>query len=269
MINYYEILGIAPNSTAQEIKKSFRKRAKEIHPDVRPDDEGRSEEEMRLLLTAYEVLSDIERREEYDRALGAVRTAQGFDYREFLRRRADDPLSQSKLIFHDLLANHQEEAVDLYERLTSGRGFQLERYLSREDYMDCAFLLAEVFEARTRYVEAYDLYRKLYFYERDKPYFHHFIEEVIDRLRALLCFKMLPGLEPVEAIGRLKEMIRLDFSRKDNAFFCKKLAEVYSALGQRDLALQYLQKGLQLDRKLSGVKKLMERIGCPVCLDNS
>jgi curved DNA-binding protein CbpA len=268
MINYYEILGIAPNSTAQEIKKSFRKRAKEIHPDVRPDDEGRSEEEMRLLLTAYEVLSDIERREEYDRALHAVRSAQGFDYRDFLRRRGDDPLSQSKLIFHDLLANHQEEAVDLYERLTSGRGFELERYLSREDYMDCAFLLAEVFEARTRYAEAYDLYRKLYFYERDKPYFHHFIEEVIDRLRSLLCFKMLPGLEPAEAISRLKEMIRLDFSRKDNAFFCKKLAEVYSSLGQRDLALQYLQKGLQLDRKLSGVKKLMERIGCPVCLDN-
>jgi len=269
MTNYYEILGIAQNSTAQEIKKSFRKRAKEIHPDLRPDDEGRSEEEMRLLLTAYEVLSDIERRDEYDRSLHALRGAAGFDYRDYLKRRADDPLSQSKLIFHDLLANHQEEAVELYERLTSGRGIELERYLSREDYMDCAFLLAEVFEARTRYAEAYDLYRKLYFYERDKPYFHHFIEEVIDRLRALLCFKMLPGLEPVEAIGRLKEMIRLDFSRKDNAFFYKKLAEVYSSLGQRDLALQSLSKGLELDRKLSGVKKLMERIGCPVCLDNS
>ena len=37
MINYYEILGIAQDSTAQEIKKSFRKRAKEIHPDVRPE----------------------------------------------------------------------------------------------------------------------------------------------------------------------------------------------------------------------------------------
>ena len=59
MINYYEILGIAQNSTAQEIKKSFRKRAKEIHPDVRPDGDERSDEEMRLLLTAYEVLSDL------------------------------------------------------------------------------------------------------------------------------------------------------------------------------------------------------------------
>jgi len=269
MINYYEILGIAPNSTAQEIKKSFRRRAKEIHPDVRPDDERRSEEEMRLLLAAYEILSDIDKRDEYDRALRSFIRVRGFDYREFLLRRTDDPLSQSKLIFHDLLGNHQEEAVDLYERLTTGRGFELERYLSREDYMDCAFLLAEVFEARSRYDEAYDLYRKLYFYERDKPYFHHFIDEVIDRLRTLLCFKMLPLLEPADAISHLKEMVRLDFSRKDNAFFCKKLAEVYASLGQQDVALHYLQKGLQLDRKLSGVKKLMERIGCPVCLDNS
>ena len=269
MINYYEILGIAQNSTAQEIKKSFRRRAKEIHPDVRPEAEQRSEEEMRLLLTAYEVLNDIDKRDEYDRALLAYLRVQGFDYREFLRRRTNDPLSQSKLIFHDLLANHQDEAVELYESLTRGRGFELEKYLSREDYMDCAFLLAEVFESRLRYGEAYELYRKLYFYERDKPYFHHFIDEVIDRLRTLLCFKMLPGLAAADAISRLKEMIRLNFSRKDNAFFCKKLAEVYASLGQQDIALHYLQKGLQLDRKLSGVKKLMERIGYPVCLDNS
>ncbi len=193
MVNYYEVLGIAQDSTAQEIKKSFRKRAKEIHPDVRPDSDRRSEEEMRLLLAAYEVLSDAEKRDDYDRSLHAVLRVQGFDYREFLRRRADDPVSQSKLIFHDLLANHQDDAVELYERLSARRGFELERFLSREDYMDCAFLLAEVFEARLRYNDAYELYLKLYYYECDKPYFHHFINEVVDRLRTLLCFKMLPG----------------------------------------------------------------------------
>lgn len=268
MINYYDVLGIAHDSTAQEVKKSFRRRAKEIHPDVRQDGDRRSEEEMRLLLAAYEVLSDVQKRGQYDRALHTVLGSRGFDYREFLRQRADDPLSQSRLIFHDLLANHQEEAVELYERLIARRGFELERFLSREDYMDCAFLLAEVFEARLRYSEAYELYLKLYYYECDKPYFHHFITEVIDRLRTLLCFKMLPGLDPADAIGRLQEMMKLDLSRKDNAFFCKKLAEVYAAQGQQESALHYLQKGLQLDRKLSGVKKLMERIGCPVCLDN-
>lgn len=67
----------------------------------------------------------------------------------------------------------------------------------------------------------------------------------------------------------MKDIMELGLSRKDNAFFCKKLAEVYAALGEQQTALLYLQKGLQLDRKLSGVKKLMERIGCHVCLDNT
>ncbi|HET6485690.1 MAG TPA: DnaJ domain-containing protein, partial [Spirochaetia bacterium] len=229
-MNYYEILGVPQNSTTDEIKRSFRRRAKELHPDVRPGEGG--EEGMRELLAAYEVLSDIEKRLEYDRALRTAFRSRGFDYREFLRGRPDDPVSQSKLIFHDLLTNHQDDAIELYHRLTTERGFQLERYLNREDYMDCAFLLAEVFEGHDRLREAYELYRRVFYFEQEKPYFRHFTEEVIDRLRILLCSKMLPGLEPLEAVGRLKEMIRLDFSRKDNAFFYKKLAEVYSSLGQ-------------------------------------
>jgi len=268
MINYYEVLGIAQDSTTQEIKKSFRRLAKEIHPDLRQDDPGRAQEDMRLLLAAYEILTDTDKRCEYDRTLHTLVSARGFDYREFLRGRRDDPFSQSKLIFHDLLVNRADEAVELYRSLIQSGTFDLERYLSREDYMDCTFLLAEVFEIRGEFTDAYELYVKLCHYEREKPYFHHFIDEVIDRLRALLCFKMLPHLEPSEAIARLRKMIRFNFSRKDNAFFYKKLAEVYASQGQQETALQCLNKGLQIDRKLSGVKKLMERIGCSVCLDN-
>ena len=264
MINYYEVLGITQDSTTQEIKKSFRRRAKEIHPDLQRSEARQSEEDMRLLLTAYEVLSDDSKRDEYDRALRSFLHVRGFDYREFLLRRRDDPFSQSKLIFHDLLTNLTEEAVTLYERLMITESFELERYLSREDYMDCAFLLAEVFESRGRLSDAYQLYTKLYRYEMEKPYFHHFIDEVVDRLRSLLCFKMLPQLPPAEAVARLREMIRFNFSRKDSAFFFKKLAEVYASSGRQEDALHSLRKGLQLDRKLSGVKKLMERIGCPV-----
>jgi tetratricopeptide (TPR) repeat protein len=56
-------------------------------------------------------------------------------------------------------------------------------------------------------------------------------------------------------------MIRFNFSRKDNAFFYKKIAEIYCGLGRKDLALEYLNKGLELDQKLPGVKKLKEKIG--------
>jgi tetratricopeptide (TPR) repeat protein len=268
MTNYYEVLGVAQGSTPEEIRKSFRRRAKELHPDLSGDQSADSLEGMRLLLAAYGVLSDLEKRAEYDRTIGRKPARAQFDYREFLRGRVDDPYSQSKLIFHDLLTNHHDEALDLYERFTVVRGFPLERYLSREDYMDCAFLLAELLESRGRLTAAYALYTKLYRWERERPYFRHFTAEVVDRLRTLLCAKMLGTLQPPAAISCLEELIDLDFSRKDSAFFYKKLAEVHAAQGRQETALEYLRKGLQLDRKLPGVKKLQDRIGCVACLDN-
>ncbi len=268
MTNYYEVLGVARESTAEEIRKSFRRRAKELHPDLAGGVGAGSPDAMRLLLAAYGVLGDLERRAEYDRAMGRRQERPRFDYREFLRSRADDPFSQAKLIFHDLLTNHGEEAVDLYGRFTGARGLALEEYLEREDYMDCAFLLAEQLEARGDLAAAYGLYTKLYRWEKERPYFRHFVEELVDRLRALLCTRMLATLAPGPAIACLEELIGLDFSRKDKAFFYKKLAEVHAAEGRQAAALEYLRKGLQLDRKLSGVKKLMDRLGTAVCLDN-
>jgi len=64
--NYYEILGVTRDATQEEIKKKFRELAKKTHPDKTKED---SEEEMVELNKAYEVLSDEERREKYDRYL--------------------------------------------------------------------------------------------------------------------------------------------------------------------------------------------------------
>lgn len=62
--NYYEILGITKDATHDEIKQKFRELAKKTHPDKTKEN---SEEEMIELNKAYEVLSDKERREKYDR----------------------------------------------------------------------------------------------------------------------------------------------------------------------------------------------------------
>ena len=64
--NYYETLGISRDATHDEIKKKFRELAKKTHPDKTKED---SEEEMVELNKAYEVLSDEEHREKYDRYL--------------------------------------------------------------------------------------------------------------------------------------------------------------------------------------------------------
>ena len=66
--NYYEIIGISKDATYDEIKKKFRERAKKTHPDKTKEN---SEKEMAELNKAYEVLSDSERREKYDRYLKA------------------------------------------------------------------------------------------------------------------------------------------------------------------------------------------------------
>jgi molecular chaperone DnaJ len=66
LTNYYDVLGVANDATQEEIKNKFRELAKKTHPDRTKVD---SEEEMAKLNKAYEVLSDKEQRESYDRYL--------------------------------------------------------------------------------------------------------------------------------------------------------------------------------------------------------
>ena len=63
--DYYEVLGVEKNASADEIKKAYRKKAIQFHPDKNPGDK-QAEENFKEAAEAYDVLSDPQKRQRYD-----------------------------------------------------------------------------------------------------------------------------------------------------------------------------------------------------------
>jgi DnaJ-class molecular chaperone len=99
--DYYKILGLDSTASTEEIKKAYRKLALETHPDRNPGD-SKAEERFKKISEAYGVLSDPQKRSQYDRfrhmgfgprSAGQQRQASGFSYsqeeilRDFFRSR--------------------------------------------------------------------------------------------------------------------------------------------------------------------------------------
>lgn len=73
--DYYEVLGVSQTASQDDIKKAYRSLARKLHPDVNKDDPG-AEDKFKEVSEAYEMLSDTERRAQYDR-FGHQDPAQG------------------------------------------------------------------------------------------------------------------------------------------------------------------------------------------------
>ena len=73
--DYYDVLDVKRDASADEVKKAYRRLARQHHPDLNPNDKG-AEGRFKELQEAYDVLSDAEKRQQYDR-LGKAAFEQG------------------------------------------------------------------------------------------------------------------------------------------------------------------------------------------------
>ncbi|MFF8846309.1 J domain-containing protein [Streptomyces sp. NPDC015127] len=64
--SHYAVLGVSPSASAAQITTAFRKLVRTLHPDVRPDGDPDRRDRLDLVLAAYDVLRDPQRRAEYD-----------------------------------------------------------------------------------------------------------------------------------------------------------------------------------------------------------
>ncbi|MDX9783648.1 MAG: J domain-containing protein [Spirochaetia bacterium] len=283
MENYYEVLGVSPDSNQSTIKSAFRKKAKKYHPDMEgpgpakaaaqgAEYQGRKkhdsapvasvrESAMRLILEAYRILSDAEKRRTYDRSLRRQQLEQGgFDYRIFLKSRTFDPESQAKLIIFDLLHDLEDEAILVYERSKSFGDFRLERWIERGEAMDAEYCLAEEYEKRGRLLKAYGIYKRLIAMEQEKAWFRYYFDVVALKFRTLLLQKMPGRIDEDDYLDRLEEAIGLGIGLRDSAQFLRKKAEVHLRRKEWGQARDALDRAESLVPKLPGLGAVKKRL---------
>src|SRR2546429_849190 len=118
MSDYYDTLGVKKGASEEEVKKAYRKLARKYHPDANPGDED-AEERFKQIQEAYSVLSDAEKRKQYD--AGGMFGGGGFRF---------DPSA-----FRTNVGSFGDILTDLFGRGGGGPGRQRGRDLETEVHL--------------------------------------------------------------------------------------------------------------------------------------
>lgn len=236
MQDCYKILGVRHDATAAEIKRAYRQKAKLLHPDASQNAE--TTEEFRELVKAYEILSDVKQRSLFDESFFMKRAGakynkslNSFDYRAWLLKRTDEE-SRAKLIFFDLMHNHEDEAVAEFKRMSMSHvNFRLSRWFTRENFMDYGFILAEELVLRQEYYDAFILLEQIIRMEYSFPYFRLFFPEVMELTANVLKNHLEGKIADELALDCWERALELGFGRSNDSKFLQKMAAAYKRMG--------------------------------------
>ena len=259
--NYYSELKVSRSATSKEIKRAFRRLAKQFHPDK--NQTKNAGQTFQSIQTAYEVLGNDRKKWEYDTWIAEIERKQKKHqfYAERLRR---SRLQREKcdLVFQELLHFNHNRGIQLYEELQAEvQDFCIDDFMNYTESRDCEFLIAEAYQATNNYHAAMHLYEKLLSYEKRRPVFHHFVSEIRDRLKKVYidCLTNPKNLENIP--NDLEKIKDLKLSKREQAWVYRRLAELYAGAGLKDMGKDMLTKALQLNPKLAGIKKICLELG--------
>ena len=122
---YYQVLGVAKNATAEEIKRAFRKLAFKYHPDR--NHEPGAEENFKKINEAYQVLSDTEKRADYDKRQASLTQRAQATYKPY--RPARPPAVDPKKYPEELVRVIMQKGTPGWAKVLAGACLFFDIYL--------------------------------------------------------------------------------------------------------------------------------------------
>ena len=213
VVNYYDILEVHQEVSAEEIKRSFRTLIKKYHPDIHGPNKLWAESKTKIIIQAYKTLSDSATRERYDRLYShRLQNSRTRRHSEEVDTKTEEAgiHARVRLIFDDLLNGHARSAIENYERLLKDHAdIEFLLHLKHRDYIDCKFLLAEAYEKLGHHEVAIEFYEFIYERGKDTHHRHHLAAEIKERIRNIYCRKLAKSAPPENALGYYEKLLRL------------------------------------------------------------
>ncbi len=126
-IDYYKVLGVDKTASEEEIKKSYRKLARKLHPDLNPNDKG-AHQKFQQVNEANEVLSDPEKRKKYDQYGKDWQHADQFEQQR--RNQAGAQYTSSR----NFSGEEEHDFSDFFESMFGGSGRSRQTKFRGQDY---------------------------------------------------------------------------------------------------------------------------------------
>ena len=257
-VDHYAVLCVAQDAELGEIRKAFRARVLEVHPDKAPQPVDPTR--LRLVMRAFEVLSDPNVREGYDRALELRRRSDYPDSKIPHITESERPVGRARAILYLLLNERTEEALERLRFLEEEPVSFLGEHLDHGEFVDSAFLIGEELQKRKLHTEALHWLQEVVRREGHRRKQRPCYPEVLEQTKKILIHRLQDSLEPRVSLEYLRRAEKLGLSRLEKVEVYKRRAQCYLEMDMLAEAARQLQKAMALQPNLKGALRLQEAL---------